>query len=468
MDATFPNAQTLELPSLATAKVEMPAAAQLGWSANTDAYTRDPVADRIIDAQSRMRRCLVADAGGVTYLDADDSTKLAGDWLRLCETTELSAPYVGTHGAEVANTALRNGVPSWVAGTYVKGKRVIYGGSVWECLVATTSAIPLAGTSAADLTGGAGQVMVEVPCFSVWHETAPDGAYLHHQFHLTLGVKGGTYAVHPAFVKPDGSYRDYVYIGAYQATEANGDCSTSGQSNTVNKSRADFRAAHAGRGTGWRQLGYWDYSALQWLLITEYQDMNSQKVLGNGASQGNVCVATSGLSDARGNRSGQAHSGGGALSDYVSYRGVENIYGRAMQWVDGFNIDRYNVYLCADPSKWDDDTATDYAPICTVPVAPGQYQRDVLKGAALLPSSATGASGSTYVGDGLTAGSGGMRMGSAGVYELVIPPGWRVANVGGDSTTTTGGAMTGVLCLYLDYRASDARDTTSSRLCYAA
>jgi hypothetical protein len=447
----------------------MPDAAQLGWSANTDSYTREAVASRNINVHSRVRRCLVTDAGGVTYLDADDSTKLAGDWLRLCETTELNTPYTGTHGAEVANTALRDGLPSWVAGSYTKGKRVIYGGSVWECLVATTSAIPLAGASAADLTGGAGQVMVEVPCFSVWHETAPDGTFLQHNFHVTLGVKGGVYSVHPAFVKPDGSYRDYFYIGAYQATEANGDCSTSGQSNATNKTRPDFRTAFGARGTGWRQLGYWDYSALQWLLITEYQDMNSQKVLGNGASNGNIYIATSGLSDARGNRSGQAHSPTGTVNDYVSYRGIENIYGRAQQWIDGVNIDHYNMYICADPSKWDDDTSTDYTPMGTLPVIGGDYQRDIMKGVALLPSVVKGASATTYVGDSFSTVRGsGLINPATGIWEPTIPPGWRVASVGGNTNNVDGGAQCGVFFGSYDHFATTPLEGISSRLCYAA
>ncbi len=218
-DSTTPTAQTLDLPSIASAKVTAPVAVTLGWNADTDVYTRDPAANRIIDVHVRIRRCLLTDAGVPTYLDADDSTKLAGDWLRLCETTELNAPYTGTHGAEVANTALRAAAPAWAAGTYTKGQRVTNGGSVWECIAANTTARPTAGTTAATLSGGAGQVMVEIPRFSVWHETAPAGSYQQHTFHLARGTKvDGGYAVHPAFIKPDNSYRDFIYVGAYQGT----------------------------------------------------------------------------------------------------------------------------------------------------------------------------------------------------------------------------------------------------------
>jgi hypothetical protein len=447
-DATTPTAQTLQLPSISSAKVTQPLSVTLGWNADTDVYTRDPAANRIIDTQVGIRRCVLTNVGAVAYyLDADDSTKKAGDWLRLVETTELSTPYTGTHGAPVANTALRGSAPAWAAGNYTKGQRVQQGGSVWECIAAATTATPAAGTTAADLTGGAGQVMVEIPVFSVWHETAAAGSNKQHTFHLQKGVRtDGGYAVHPAFVKPDGSFRNFIYVGAYQGTGANGNGSASGVNNTVNMNRAACRTACAGRGAGWHQLGYWEFNALQWLLITEYQDMNSQKVLGNGSMAGGVYAVPSGLSNARGNRSGQAHTG--ANSDYVSYRGVENLYGRAWQWVDGFNVNERNVYLCADPSKWADNTATGYASIGTVPGGSGNYQRDVMNGVALLPSSMTGASDTTYTGDGLWTGSG-----------------WRVAFAGGPAG---GGGLVGALCLNLGYDSADTGTNISGRLCYAA
>ena len=448
-DATKPTAQKLDLPSIASAKVTAPAAVTLGWNANTDAYTRDPVANRIIDVHVRIRRCLLTDAGVPTYLDADDSTKLAGDWLRLCETTELDTPYTGTHGAEVANTALRASAPAWSAGTYTKGQHVTNGGSVWECIAATTTATPAAGTAAAKLDGTAGQVMVEIPRFSVWHETVPAGGHQQHTFHLIRGTKAdGGYAVHPAFIKPDSSYRDFIYVGAYQGTGTNGNGSASGVNNTVNMTRAACRTACSGRGVGWHQLGYWENNALQWLLITEYQDMNSQKVLGNGAMTGSVYVVPTGLSNARGNRSGNAHTAAGANTDYVSYRGVENFYGRAWQWIDGINISERNVYVSGDPSKWADNTAANYVAIGQVPSGSSSYQRDLMGGAALLPSSVTGASGTTFPGDALWTGHG-----------------WRVASAGGNANR---GALAGALCMLLGDDSSNTNASVCGRLCYAA
>jgi hypothetical protein len=176
--------------------------------------------------------------------------------------------------------------------------------------------------------------------------------------------------------------------------------------------------------------------------------MNSQKVLGNGAIAGGVYAVPSGLSNVRGNRSGQAHTSAGANSDYVSYRGVENLYGRAWQWVDGFNVNERNVYLCADPSKWADNTATGYTSMGTVPAGSGNYQRDVMNGVALLPSSMTGASDTTYTGDGLWTTSG-----------------WRVARAGSGADY---GGLVGALCLTLNNGSADTDASVSGRLCYAA
>ncbi len=218
--------------------------------------------------------------------------------------------------------------------------------------------------------------------------------------------------------------------------------------NTVNITRATCRTACSGRGAGWHQLGYWENNALQWLLITEYQDMNSQKVLGNGAMTGNVYVVPTGLSNARGNRSGNAYTTAGANSDYVSYRGVENFYGRAWQWIDGINVNDLAVYLSSNPAQWADDTATNYTASGSVPSGSGSYQRDVMNGIALLPSSVTGASDTTFTGDALYTSSG-----------------WRVALAGGGANY---GAQVGALCVSLNSDSSDAGANIGGRLAYAA
>jgi hypothetical protein len=418
------------------------------WDANDDSYIRTAIADRDISVQARMRRCLVTDAGVVTYLDADDSTKLAGDWLRLCETTELSTAYTGTHGAEVANTSLRAFASAWSAGTFTKGALVTNGGFVWECVAATTTATPAAGSAAATLTGAAGQVMVEVPLFSIRHVAPKVGTYRRHELSVALGVvQSGGYVVHPAFVKPDGTYRNFFYVGAYQGTGTNGNGSASGVNNAVNFTRAAARAAMAGRGVGWHQMSYYQYNALAALLFAEYQDFESQRCLGNGAMAGGVYVVPTGLSNARGNRSANAHTPAGANSDYVSYRGVENIYGRAWQFVDGLNVNERMCYLTGYPANFADNTAAKYQPDGMVPPGSGSFIRDIKEGAIFLADSVTGGSGTTFTGDALWTNSG-----------------WRVAFVGGNAY---GGAQVGALYANLNNDSTHANTSLGGRLAYA-
>jgi hypothetical protein len=176
--------------------------------------------------------------------------------------------------------------------------------------------------------------------------------------------------------------------------------------------------------------------------------MNSQKVLGNGAMDGNTYVVNTGLSNGRGNRSENKYTSGGNNADYVSYRGVENLYGRAWQWVDGINVNELVPYLCADPSKWADDTATGYTSQPAVPSGSGSFIRDFASGLALLPASVTGGSGTTFTGDALWSSSS-----------------WRVASVGGSADL---GALVGALCAYLNDVSTHADTLLGGRLSYAA
>jgi hypothetical protein len=290
--------------------------------------------------------------------------------------------------------------------------------------------------------------MVEVPLFSIRHAAPKVGAYRRHELSVALGVvQGGGYVVHPAFVKPDGTYRNFFYVGAYQGTGTNGNGSASGVNNAVSFTRAAARAAMAGRGAGWHQMSYYQYSALAALLFAEYQDFESQRCLGNGAMTGNIYVVPTGLSNARGNRSANAHTPAGANSDYVSYRGVENIYGRAWQWVDGWNINERMCYLTGDPASFADDTAAKYQPAGMVPSGSASFIRDIKGGAIFLADSVAGGSGTTFTGDGLWTSSG-----------------WRVARVGGFAGD---GARVGAMCAALGRGSSSADAFIGGRIAYS-
>lgn len=403
-----------------------------------------------IDVQSRLRRCVINDAGVVQYyLDADDSTKKAGDWLRIVETQSLNTAYTGTT-QEATNSLLRAGRPAWAAGTFTRGQRVTHNGSLWECLATSTTAEPAAGTVASDLTGTDGQVMVEVPAFSVRYGFT--GGV--HTREVRLGCSDSLIAQgfqpHPAFIKTDGTYKSAFYIGAYQAHNASGNIlgSVSGANNVVSITRATSRSRAAARGTGWHVQSYLEYAAIQTLLVCEYRDHNSQKVIGNGAQEGNVYVVANGLSNARGNRNGNAYTSGGATTDFMSYRGIENLYGRAWQWVDGFNLYERVVYLTNNQSAFADNTSVGYRMYAQLPSGSASYQKELHPFPdVFLPSVVSGGSSTSYLGD-----------------AMWTSTGWRVAVVGG---TSSNGAPVGAFTLSVIVASGYASVNLGARAAYA-
>jgi hypothetical protein len=431
-----------------------------GWDHDDDTYglyflgtsikTSDLTGTVDIDVQSRIRRCVINDSGVVQYyLDADDSDLKSGDWLRIVETEALDTAYTGTI-SESTNSLLRVGVPAWAAGTFTLGQRVTHSGYLWECIAATTTATPAAGTVSSDLTGTDGQVVVEIPAFSVRY------GFLNgvHTREVKLGCSDALIAQgfqpHPAFIKTDGSYKDAFYIGAYQTYDDSGTSSSvSGQTNTRSKTRATFRTEAEARGTGWHVLSYLELAAIQTLLVCEYQDYNSQRAIGNGSDIGGVFGVTTGQSDGDGNHSVNSTDNVSHVDDYMAYRGIENLYGRAWYFVDGINIYERVVYLTNDQTAFDDDTSDGYEFYAQVASGHTSYQKELQPLAdVFLPAGGPGGSSTTYLGDPFWTGVN-----------------WRVARVGGDAQL---GQWNGAFCLLLNNSSISSQENNGARLAYAA
>jgi hypothetical protein len=254
---------------------------------------------------------------------------------------------------------------------------------------------------------------------------------------------------HPAFIKTDGTYKDAFYIGAYQVTGTSPATTVSGANNRVNMTRATQRSASAARSTGWHVLSYLELAAIQTLMVTEFRDMNTQRAIGRGSQEGTVYVVNTGLSNIAGNRSQNAYTSGGAATDYMAYRGIENLYGRAWQLVDGINVYERVVYLSNDQTAFADNTADGYEFYAQVPTGSSSYQKELHPlPDVFLPSVVTGASDTTYLADAFWASTG-----------------WRVARAGGRSGT---GARNGAFCLDLSDDSGDSGASIGSRLAYAA
>lgn len=200
------------------------------------------------------------------------------------------------------------------------------------------------GTTASILTGADGQVMVEIPKFYVNTYAANDTLY----WMISLTAKAG-YTVHPAFVK-NGVEVDYRYYSAYEGSVSGGKLqSVSGQYPVTNQTRSYFRGVAVARGAGWRQLDFWLHQAVLLLAAVEYKSWDFRAadkmtagrtgLSGGGWTNGSY-LWTSGLSNTLGNRTGGVSNGGTNFStDFMSYRGIENLFGHIWKFVDGLTVD---------------------------------------------------------------------------------------------------------------------------------
>ena len=197
-----------------------------------------------------------------------------------------------------------------------------------------------------------GDVMVKIPKF--YFQRYREG----NVEHIRIANKKITgFELHPAF-KHAGVEVDYIYVGAYKTSSNNK--SVSGASPQVSQTRATFRSNAKAKGAGW---SLWDVavlSAIQMLMLVEFATNNMQSAIGRG-----YCDKTSGgerLNTGSTNRvanlTGRPAGTDGKVD--VVWRGIEGLWGNVWEWVDGVNWNNGTYYVCNDPSKYADDTATNY------------------------------------------------------------------------------------------------------------
>jgi hypothetical protein len=152
--------------------------------------------------------------------------------------------------------------------------------------------------------------------------------------------------------------------------------SISGIFPAVGLTRGEFRTIAANRGTGWRQLDWTLFSAIQLLYLIEYQTFFSQNVLGNG-NTGTTYEATAtdptqagnggsvaGKSDSLGNASTDTTSGASSASRavaYMSYRGIENFYGNENNWADGCIVNPDGTVSAGQGDWWFTNNSADFS-----------------------------------------------------------------------------------------------------------
>lgn len=315
--------------------------------------------DANLPIQSQMKRCLLLDNGTVNYfIDADDPIQKNGD---------VTYTATGTASSTVTETLvdatadfITAGVQSGMAVRNTTTGKICV---IYDVISATQLSISRdyftlgdnyqIGT--ANYGGADGQVMVQIPKFYLRHEYTDTKI----RWAISLEQLPG-FQLHPAFFK-DGVEVDYRYYSAFEGSMydasasamtakgsipsnlyATGDlfCSVAGQWAKTNEKWYEYDEGTEARGAGWRNVDFALNSAVQLLYLIEYADFDTQNMIGAGRTglsgdwEADSYIGQTGYSIVDGNSSNSVRNGGtaGQLTDYMSYRGVENWYGNV--WKD--------------------------------------------------------------------------------------------------------------------------------------
>ena len=316
----------------------------------------------------------------------------------------------------------------------------------------------LSNGNTADLTGAGGQVMVEIPKFYYKHSMSGNV----HSWEISEMPLSG-YAVHPAFLK-NGVEVDHRYFGAYEASSASSTMgSASGTTPAASKTRTTFRTEASARGTGWRQVEYYLHSAIQLLYLVEYQDFNSQEMIGEGRTtlsggswDTSSYIGISGKSNADGNGTNSNDSSTLGGDAYMTYRGIENWYGNMWEMRDGWTVNDVSasqliMYATNNDADFADTGSTNMTVIYddTSPHASGGYisgLADISNG--FIGNAMSGAS-NTYVGD--------------YYWQYADGSGWSLPMVGAYASY---GSRAGAFALYVISASSHSDVHISSRLAF--
>lgn len=195
-----------------------------------------------------------------------------------------------------------------------------------------------------------GDVMVKIPKF--WYRRYRTLTVEH----IIIADKPmDNFTLHPAFDR-GGKVKDYIYVGAYKTS--GGIKSVSGALPLVTTTRDNFRSNARSKGRGWYITDISTLSAIQMLILVEFADYNVQKVIGRGYCDGNTSSIRTGTCDNVSGLTGRPSGTDGKVD--VVWRGIEGLWGNVYELIDGINWLDAEYYVCNDPSKYRDNTSTDY------------------------------------------------------------------------------------------------------------
>lgn len=200
------------------------------------------------------------------------------------------------------------------------------------------------------LTGADGNVMVEIPKHYIKVETVDNI----DSFSVSLTPEVG-YVLDPAFLKWNGTKMvevPYRYFRAYEGFVSGGKLlSVSGVTPTKSQTIATFRTQAMANGAGWHLTDWNLLNTIKRLCYIEFCDFIVTKYLGEGNHTGSDYGITTGQSNALGNiSSNSTHN-----DNYMSYRGIENLYADIWEFVDGVNVNNYQFYVNGNYTTFQSD-----------------------------------------------------------------------------------------------------------------
>lgn len=194
------------------------------------------------------------------------------------------------------------------------------------------------------LTGADGNVMVEIPKHYIKVETVGNV----DSFSISLTPEVG-YVLDPAFLKWNGTAMvevPYRYFRAYAGFVSGGKLlSISGVRPTKFQPIETYRTQAIANGDGWHLTDWNLLNTIKRLCYIEFCDFIVTKYLSNGhdtTSNGTDPGVTTGRSNTLGNRSSKSTP---YTVEYMSYRGIENLYADIWEFVDGVNANNYQLYV---------------------------------------------------------------------------------------------------------------------------
>jgi len=288
-------------------------------------------------------------------------------------------------------------------------------------------------------------VMVKIPKF--WYRRYKVGNVEH------IEIADGEYtgfSVHPAFLKAGHEY-PYIYVGAYRTWDSK---SQSGKAPQTSITRGTFRSNARNKGTGWGIIDLATVSAIQMLILVEYANNNTQAKIGRGYCDSNSAAINTGSCDSM--YAAGAHTGRPSGTDGktdVIYRGIEGFWGNLWEWTDGLNWNNGTYYVCNDPSKYADDTASNYTQLSYSGATnwnPSYIKTegfDANNPWAMMPSEAGSGSDTTFMCDGIWSNTGWRVFKRGGVWDNASIAGLFAANV--YDASSVAGTNSGSRLLYL-------------------